>query len=75
MLGIFYLYEPLSLFLEQIGMVPISHISFKFHLSKKKKKLSTLKIKSSYDSLLDNPLEPMVNYGLTSNLSLIQGFF
>ncbi len=71
----FYLYEPSFLFLEQIGMVPIPYISFKFRLSKKSFLLSTLKIRSSYDSILDNPLEPMVNYGLTSNLPLIQGFF
>jgi hypothetical protein len=33
--------------------------------------LSTLKVKSSYDSILDNPLELVINYGLTSNLPLI----
>jgi hypothetical protein len=72
MLGIF-LYEPLFLFLKQTRMVPITR--FKFCLSKKSFRFQLKKIRSSYDSILDNPLEPMVNYGLTSNLSLIQGFF
>jgi hypothetical protein len=31
----FYLYEPSVLFLKQIRMVPVPHVSFKFHFQKK----------------------------------------